>query len=267
MSRKPAVAGQFYPASVAKLTDQVESFIDKTADKEDVLGVVAPHAGYVYSGPVAGAVFSRVIPKKNYIILGPNHTGYGSQFSVMAGGSWAMPNGDAKINEELAQKIISSSKAFEKDADAHVREHSIEVQLPFIQYLGKDFQFVPIVVSLAECSVLKKLGKAIAGAVKDIKDDLVIIASSDMTHYESQKEAMAKDQKAIDAMLALDIDGLLGQVSKYDISMCGCAPAAVMISAVKELGATRAELVKYQTSGDTSGDYSAVVGYAGMIFS
>ncbi len=265
MSRQPVVAGQFYPSSTSQLRTMIEKMVDETAEKEDVIGLVSPHAGYVYSGPVAGAVISRVRFKDTFIILGPNHTGRGKPLSIMAQGKWQTPLGDVEIDSELAQHLLSITRHLQEDEAAHQYEHSIEVQLPFLQYFKPDIKIVPVTMSFASLDAYREIGREIAHAITDTKREAVIMASSDMTHYEPQDTAARKDRQAIDAILRLDEDELLQQVEKHNISMCGVAPVASLIAAARELGATAAELVKYQTSGDTSGDYSAVVGYAGII--
>ncbi|UCG53887.1 MAG: MEMO1 family protein [Dehalococcoidia bacterium] len=266
MIREAVVAGRFYPDSPVELREMIASMIDEMAMKEDIIGLVSPHAGYIYSGSVAGVTISRVRLKDTFIILGPNHTGMGKAFSIMTQGTWRTPLGDVEIDSELAGGIAGLSGYLEKDIDAHRYEHSIEVQLPFLQYFKKDFKLVPIVLAQADDSVYKEIGEAIAGAIKKIKREVIIIASSDMTHYESQALAKEKDKRAIEAMLALDEDELIEKVERLKISMCGYAPAISLITAAKALGAKRAELVRYQTSGDISGDYNSVVGYAGLIF-
>ncbi len=265
MSRQPVVAGQFYPASASQLRVMIEKMVDDTAEKEDVIGLVSPHAGYVYSGPVAGAVISRVKFKDTFIILGPNHTGRGKPLSIMTQGKWQTPLGDVEIDAELAQHLMSITHHLQEDVAAHQFEHSIEVQLPFLQYFKPDIKIVPITLSFAGIDVYKEIGKEIARATSDTGREVVLMASSDMTHYEPQDTAEKKDRQAIDAILRLDEDELFRRVEEQNITMCGVAPVASLIAAAKELGATSAELVKYQTSGDTSGDYSAVVGYAGII--
>lgn len=265
MKRNPAVAGQFYPLRAASIEKQVFEFIDKTAKKTNAIGIVSPHAGYIYSGPVAGSVYSKIELKPTYIILGPNHTGRGKQFSIMSEGTWVMPQGEVEIDSDLAKGLLRKSEFIEEDFLAHAYEHSIEVQLPFLQYFKEAFKFVPIIVSYAEGHIYQALGKEVAKVIKDSKKDVLIIASSDMTHYEAQEDARSKDMKAIEAILKLDEEELIKRVEEFDISMCGYAPVCVMLSAAKELGAKNAELVKYQTSGDTSGDYSSVVGYASII--
>ncbi len=265
MIRNPVVAGQFYPGSASQLKTMIESFVDEKVEKQEIIGLVSPHAGYVYSGPVAGAVISRIKFKDTFIIMGPSHTGRGKPFSIMTEGAWKTPLGEVEIDSELGKRILTASSYLREDHQAHQHEHSIEVQIPFLQYFKPDVRIVPIVLAHAGGSTYKEIGREIAAAVKELNREVVIIASSDMTHYEPQDSAKRKDNQAIDAILALDEDELLKRVSELDISMCGYAPTVSLITAAKELGAKGAELVKYQTSGDTSGDYSSVVGYAGII--
>jgi len=263
--RNPVVAGQFYPGSPGELSSMIEKMVDEEAGKEEVIGLISPHAGYVYSGMVAGATISRIKFKDTFIIIGPNHTGYGKPFSIMTAGIWKTPLGDIEIDSALAERILALSRYLEEDFEAHRAEHSIEVQLPFLQYFRPEIKLVPIIITHASGDVYREIGRAIAEATKEMNRETVIIASSDMTHYESAKAAREKDTRAIEAILDLDEDELLKRVREMDISMCGYAPAASLISAARELGATEAELVRYQNSGDVSGDYSAVVGYAGII--
>jgi len=265
MTRNPVVAGQFYPASPSQLKAMIEGLVDEKAVKEDVIGAVSPHAGYMYSGAVAGAVMSRIKLKDTAIIMGPNHTGMGKPLSIMTEGDWSTPLGKVKIDSELAKRILASSAYLQEDSAAHQFEHSLEVQVPFLQYFQSDIKIVPIVLSFATGSIYKQIGREIAQAIKDLNREVVIIASSDMTHYEPQESAQKKDNQAIAAILELSEDKLLARVEELDITMCGYAPTASLISAAKELGAREAELVRYQTSGDTTGDYSSVVGYAGII--
>ena len=265
MIRKPAQAGRFYMKDPEALREQVEKYIRMDIEKEDVLGIVAPHAGYFYSGKVAGAVYSKVNLPDTIIIIGPNHTGIGAEIAIMAKGEWEMPNGRVKIDSSLAEKLLSQAGGIaEEDEEAHLHEHSLEVQIPFIQYFKTEFTMVPICMRDNRVSTCRELGKAIARAIKS-EIPCLIVASSDMTHYESQKDAERKDKLAIDKILKLDSEGLLKTVMERDISMCGAGPAATMIFACKELGAKKSELVLYNTSAEASGDYSAVVGYAGII--
>ena len=199
--------------------------------------------------------------------MGPNHTGDGKPFGMRSAGAWRTPLGEVEVDKELAGAIRENCKYISDDELSHSREHSIEVQLPFLQFIQKAFRIVPIVISYADLDIYRLVGKAIAKSVKGLglEKDVTIIASSDMTHYESRRSAEQKDASAIDAILALDEERLAGEVARRDISMCGYAPAAIMIVAAKSLGASAARLVKYQTSGDATGDYSSVVGYAGIV--
>lgn len=269
MVRNPAAAGQFYSGSKESLAKEVRGLIDESARREDAIGVISPHAGYVYSGLVAGSTLSSIKSKPTYIILGPNHTGLGSQFSISVSDSWKTPLGEVSINKALSGKILKNCPDIKEDELAHIHEHSIEVQLPFLQILQKELTFVPIVISLGSLETYSNIGEGLAKSVKELKieKDITIIASSDMTHYEPHETAKVKDSKAIDAILKLDEKSLVERVEKFDISMCGFAPCAIMIVAAKRLGAASAHLIKYQTSGEISGDYSSVVGYAGIVIS
>ena len=265
MIRQAVAAGRFYPGSAAEIREMMAVLIDKTARKETVIGLLMPHAGYPYSGPVAGATISRVKFKETFIIMGPSHTGAGRPFSIMTEGAWRTPLGDVEIDSMLGKKLIATSDYLQEDKAAHLYEHAVEVQIPFLQYLKPDIKILPIILAYAPAEVYQTIGKDIAKAIKETKGKAVIIASGDMTHYEPQKIAEEKDNKAIEAMLKLDEDELTRRYQELDISMCAYGPAVSLITAAKELGATKAELVKYQTSGDATGDYSSVVGYAGII--
>jgi len=267
MIREPIVAGHFYPESPAILENQVKGFLDEKAKKEDVIGAIVPHAGYVYSGGVAGAVLSRIQAKDTFIILGPNHTGNGRPFSIMTEGSWRTPLGEVEINSILGKEILETSQHLEEDTIAHLYEHSIEVQVPFLQCIKPDVKIIPIMISHTSTTVYKDIGQKIAEAIKKTRSQVVILASSDMTHYESHESAMKKDKAAIDAILALKEDDLMRRVKEMHITMCGYAPAITLISAAKHLGAKNAILVRYQTSGDVSRDFANVVGYAGILIS
>ena len=266
MVREPVFAGAFYPASPKELKSMIQKMVDEKAEKQDVIGYYAPHAGYEYSGRLAGATVSRIIHKDTFVIMGPNHTGIGASFSIMTEGTWKTPLGEVEIDSKLAKKILAGSQYLEEDYVAHSREHSIEVQLPFIQYFKSDFKIVPIILQDAEADVYRNIAHSIAKAIKESGKEVVIVASGDMTHYESQKMAKTKDAKAVESMVKLEAKELLARVHEFHITMCGYATASVLIFAAKELGADKAELVKYQTSGDATGDMSSVVGYAGVIF-
>lgn len=264
--RSPAVAGQFYPANPNKLEEQVGSYLFDAAPPAGVIGAVMPHAGYIYSGAVAGETASHFTVPGRVIVLGPNHTGLGSAVSVYPTGSWQMPFGDVPIDEGLASRIIDSIGPAEPDRSAHMREHSIEVQLPFLYYRrGSEFAFVPITLAMLDERTCSRLGEGLAGVIRESGDDILIVASSDMTHYESQQSAKVKDTLAIERILDLDPEGLLDTVHARRISMCGVIPTAVMLFAAKAMGAAGARLIRYTTSGETSGDFDHVVGYAGIV--
>lgn len=265
--RKPAAAGRFYPADISDLTHQIESFIDKQAKKTEVIACILPHAGYMYSGRVAVQTVSSIKIKDRIILLGPNHTGQGPAFSIMTQGLWQTPLGDVKVDSVLAEKILAGSDDLEDDFVAHKDEHSLEVELPILQYFKKTVEIVPICLASHDPDSLKKIGEAITAAIKEskIEDSTLIIASSDMTHYESQDQADKEDKQAIQAILELDDDKFTAVVQRLNISMCGYAPVLVTMVSSKLLGAKKAELIKYQTSGDITGDYDRVVGYAGII--
>ena len=214
---------------------------------------------------MAGQVISKVEITDTIIILGPNHTGRGEPYSLMPEGIWETPLGNVEIDTDLANAILEKTSYLKDDTLAHAYEHSIEVQLPFLQYFKSDFRFVPISLSSYEGAALKSIGRELARTIKDSNRDVMIIASSDMTHYESHEQAKMKDEAAIGAILKLDVDGLMRKVDELNISMCGWMPTVTMLSCCKQLGAKKAHLVKYQTSGETTGDYTSVVGYAGII--
>jgi MEMO1 family protein len=263
--RSAAVAGRFYPGDPQTLLSDIQSFLSPQATTAPAVGCVVPHAGYIYSGHVAGAVFTRLELPQRFIILCPNHTGRGTPLSIMSRGSWQTPLRPASIDEELAAKLKRQFPLLSEDAEAHRAEHAIEVELPFLQALRTDFTFVPIAVGTGQFSVLEDLGLAIAGAIGPDSDRILIIASSDMNHYESDSITRVKDHKAIERILALDPAGLHEVVTQEKISMCGIGPTVVMLTAAKRLGATSAELIKYATSADVSGDRDMVVGYAGIV--
>jgi AmmeMemoRadiSam system protein B/AmmeMemoRadiSam system protein A len=265
MVRQPVVAGQFYPASPARLRDLIRGMVDDRAEKLDAVGLVLPHAGYAYSGPVVGAVLSRVRPKDTAVIICPNHTGRGKLFSIMTEGTWKTPLGEVEIDHELADRILDKSRYLEADAAAHAFEHAVEVQLPFLQYFMPGFKMVPVVLGQANGETYKEIGREIAAALRAVRRDAIVIASSDMTHYEAAESVRAKDAEAVQAILALDEDDLLKRVARFDITMCGYGPVVSMLAAARDLGAGRAELVRYQTSGDAGGDAASVVGYAGIM--
>jgi AmmeMemoRadiSam system protein B len=278
MIRQPAVAGTFYPREPRELLARVEQFLlegrtdnstDSTARSSSAQSVIAclvPHAGYVFSGGVAGAVFARIQIPKRIIILGPRHRPGGANFAINSEGAWETPLGRATIDSELARALKAACPLLVKDDVAHRREHSLEVQLPFLQSLSKEFQFVPIAIGTLNFDELEKLGHALARVISKSAEPVLIVASSDMNHYESEKITHVKDHQAIDQMLALNPRGLHETVRREGITMCGCGPAVSALTAAIDLGASRAELVRYTTSADVLDDRDDVVGYAGMLF-
>jgi AmmeMemoRadiSam system protein B len=264
--RKPAVAGQFYPSGTKDLRVMISSFVDESAQKIDVLGCILPHAGYIYSGKVAACTISGVKIKDTVVILGPNHTGQGATFSIMPQGAWQTPLGNLEINSQLAGLFLDKSGYLEADSLAHLDEHSLEVELPILQYFRNDFKIVPIAIKSDDLSELNAVGQELATVVieNDLSSSVMFIASSDLTHYEPQASAEKKDALAIEAILDLDENKLEAVIDKFEISMCGFAPIAILIKVAKLLGAKRGRLIKYQTSGDVNGDKSSVVGYAGI---
>ena len=267
MLRMPEVAGQFYPGKAVELRELLDKIVDKKSKKINCLGCMLPHAGYAYSGLVAAETISRVKVANTCIIIGPNHTGLGGQFSIMKEGSWNLPFGDVKINSNLAEKFIENCGLLEVDNIAHEREHSLEVIVPFLQYLNPKVEIVPIVASVGNLDNYRDIGQRLAAVVKSegIQKDVLFIASSDMTHYEDDKIVRKKDNLAIEAILELNEEKLLVCLKMNKISMCGFVPVSIMLSYSKSLGAQKAQLIKYETSGDTTGDFSSVVGYAGVI--
>ncbi len=264
MLREPAVAGRFYPADPETLRRDVISYLS-TGESAPALGCIVPHAGYIYSGEVAGAVFGRVSIPPRCVVLCPNHTGQGRPLAIMKDGGWKTPLGDLPIDTEFAGSLLQTFPALVEDSAAHQDEHAIEVQLPFLQVLRGDVTFIPIAVGTGQLFLLEQLGEALAAVIARFTPPTLIIASSDMNHYEDDATTRVKDGKAIATILALDAPGLHKTVMSESISMCGFGPSVAMLTACGRLGAKRAELVRYATSGDVSGDRAMVVGYAGII--
>jgi len=268
--RKPAVAGAFYPAQKDALEDQLDYLLSKAdvSASRNAVAFVCPHAGYNYSGKTAAYSYSRLreIGKgATFIIIGPNHQGIGPEVSVYPEGVWETPLGSARIDSDLAQMIFDSEMV--KDGSAHLYEHSIEVQVPFLQRLfGPDVSFVPVCMLNQSAAVAKEVGKRIAAAIRKSKKKVIIIASSDFSHYVPKAEAERKDRMAIDAIEALDEAKLYHTVAKNQITMCGYGPIAATMVAAKSLGAKRGKLLSYTTSAETTGDEDAVVGYAAIEF-
>jgi MEMO1 family protein len=266
MIRPPAVAGRFYPSNAEELSGQIARCVAADAPKIAARACVVPHAGYMYSGHVAGAVYAALQIPPRCILLGPRHFPRGEAFAILAEGSWRTPFGNARIDSELAIECMRACPRLRDDFVAHEREHSLEVQIPFLQQLVPDFQFVPIVLGVDRFPVLEELGHAIAQVVSaHAPERVLVIASTDMNHYENDAITRVKDERAIARILALDARGLYDTVRNEGISMCGYAATTAMLVAMLDLGATNVELVRYATSGDITGDRDEVVGYAGLI--
>lgn len=267
MIRHPAVAGSFYSGDATRLRSDIEGYITKDCEKQAVLGVLSPHAGYMYSGCVAGNLYSRIKIPDTVVILAPNHTGYGVPYSIWSDGSWRTPLGDVGVNQNVVDELVRVCSLIEKDKEAHLYEHAAEVQIPFIQYFNPCIKIVVMVVSSRNIADLKNIGKSLSLVLQRLCPDALVVASSDMTHYETQAIANMKDKIAINEILALNEDNLYNKVHNMHITMCGIYPAVIMLVCSKERGAKKAELVRYETSGDITGDYNQVVGYAGITIS
>ncbi len=261
--RDARVAGQFYPSQKGALISFLSENIDLSSQRRKVKTVIMPHAGYVYSGKTAALTISEVVVPDTVILIGPNHTGYGTAFSLMRSGKWHFPFGEVDIEESLADELLKTSSLLEEDDEAHEYEHSLEVEIPFLYFLNNNVKIVPLTVASLNLKKCKKVGEAIAQCI--IGKDVLLVASTDMTHYESQASAEKKDKEAIDAILKLDEDSLSATVSRLNISMCGYIPVYISLVAAKICGAKSAKLIDYRTSGDAFGDYERVVGYAGII--
>lgn len=266
MIRQPAVAGRFYPADLRELERHVRQFVGVGAEARVVPACMVPHAGYVFSGRVAGAVYARLVLPKRIIVIGPRHRPRGADLAINTEGAWQTPLGPAQIDSQLARALVGACPHLIEDELAHRNEHSLEVQLPFLQVLAGDFRFVPIAIGTLDFSELSDLGHALAKVISAAGEPVLLIASSDMNHYEPEDVTRAKDRLAIDQLLALNPRGLLDAVRHKHITMCGCGPAVATLTAALDLGVTSAELVRYATSAEILGDRDDVVGYAGMIF-
>lgn len=269
MLRLPAVAGRFYPSDPAELSSLIGQYTkaEPGTNQVEVKACLVPHAGYRYSGHIAGAVFSKISLPHKIVILGVRHFPRGQSAAILSSGAWRTPLGDVPIDEHLAQSIVKACPLLREDSIAHSAEHSLEVQLPFLQELVPGFLFVPIALGTIRFDELVAVGHAIGQVFARRKDKVLLLTTSDLNHYEDDVTTRAKDAKAIEKLLSLDARGLYDTCRNEGISMCGLGPAVAMLTGLSALGATRADLVRYATSGDTSGDRSSVVGYAGLIFS
>lgn len=268
-TRSPAVAGTFYEGSPEGLRAQVEACFaanPPAAARERFIGAVVPHAGLMYSGHVAAAFYAAAELPRRFVILCPNHTGVGHFAAINREGAWRTPLGDVSIDTPLAAALMEATPLLSVDEKAHAREHSLEVQLPFLQrLLGDDFTFVPICLGAHRYDYAEEIGHAIAEVIRGASEPIAILASSDLNHYEDQETTLRKDQLAIDEMLKLRPHELWRVVDDFDVSMCGFIPTTAMLAAANELGATKAKLLKHATSGDINRDYAHVVGYAAVM--
>jgi MEMO1 family protein len=269
MLRLPAVAGRFYPSDPKELESVVRKCVQisvSTVSRASVKACLVPHAGYIYSGVVTGAVLSRIVVPQKILILGVRHFPRGQQMAILSDGAWRTPLGDAAIDGELAGALRKVCPTLREDSVAHSAEHSLEVQLPFLQVLAPGFRFVPIALGSVRFEDLVALGEGIGQMLADAREPVLLLATSDLNHYEDDVTTRVKDHKAIERLLALDARGLFDICRDEEISMCGLGPAVAMLTALQGLGAKSGNLVRYATSADASGDTSAVVGYAGMSF-
>jgi AmmeMemoRadiSam system protein B len=265
MNRPSAVAGKFYPDQAEALWKQVRGFDNAKNTRQNAIAAMCPHAGLIYSGAVAAQVYSSISIPETFILIGPNHTGLGEKISISAEGTWEIPSANIEIDRELAETLLDKLPAASTNPEAHTYEHSLEVQLPFIKHNAPQAKIVPITVKGITHDDIGLTAKAIAEVIQETQKKVMIIASSDMSHFLSEDDARALDQLAIDKVLGLNPDGLVQTVQEKNISMCGYIPTAIMLHAALQLGAKEAELLRYATSGETSGDYTSVVGYAAIV--
>ena len=262
--RSPAVAGQFYPRNPEGLKRELDRLFSMVAKEElQALGAVVPHAGYVYSGPVAAEVYARLPQRDTYVIIGPNHHGLGAPVALSKE-SWRTPLGAVEADSEIADALAGT--IIDQDETAHLHEHSIEVQLPFLQAQFSGFKILAVAMGLQDEQTAVEVGVALGNAIRDLKRDCSVIASSDFTHYEPQEMARKVDANLIEAILRMDIDELYRRIYKYDATACGYGPIAAAITASRIMGASSGKLLRYATSGDITGDYSQVVGYGAIAF-
>jgi MEMO1 family protein len=268
MVRPPAVAGRFYTDDAKELRQLVQSFCapESAEPRRRAIACLVPHAGYRYSGAVAGSVYARLELPRQILLVGPRHFPRGAAQAILSEGAWETPLGLAEIDPTLATELKRACPALVEDAVAHAQEHALEVQLPFLQVLRGDLLMVPIALGPVDFAALEALGHAIADVLSRRPEPVLLVASSDMNHYESDAITRSKDRLALERILALDPRGLYDTVRKESISMCGMGPAVSVLTAALQLGATRAELIRYATSADANGDRDEVVGYAGVIF-
>jgi AmmeMemoRadiSam system protein B len=263
--RSPAVAGTFYAGEPGALRRDVRSHLSPAGRAEPVFGAIVPHAGYVYSGPVAGAVYARIAVPRTVIILCPNHTGRGAPASVDPSDAWRTPLGDVPVDHRLARRLLELSPSLMMDGLAHSKEHSLEVQLPFLQVLRPEVSFVAVCLGAPDLDLCREVGRALATLTAEEKEPPLLLASSDMNHYESREIGRRKDSKALARIEALDPEGLFRTVLSENITMCGFLPATALLFAARESGISSVSVVARRDSGDETGETDSVVGYAGVI--
>lgn len=269
ITRSPTVSGRFYPGDNNSLRTTIQDLTGTLPEqKQSVLAAVSPHAGYVYSGSVAADTIGRIKIPKNVILLGPNHTGKGKPIALSTA-TWDMPMGPVPVNWDLARAIRDASDVIEEDELAHQYEHSLEVQLPFLQMAQPELSIVPIAISHVSYQILEKISLSIAGVIKQSgqKNDILMVASSDMTHYEPRIDAEKKDHFVLKKLAEMNPELLYRSVTENHISMCGIMSVTVALLVSLQLGATKTELIRYTDSGEVSGDIDQVVGYAGVLIS
>ncbi len=269
MLRVPAVAGQFYPDNPKKLSAVIEQYTKREnpeQPKVKVRACLVPHAGYMFSGAVAGAVFARISLPKRILLLGVRHYPQGEPLAIISEGAWRTPLGDVPVETPLALKLEKECPGLREDSVAHACEHSLEVELPFLQVLAPGFSFVPIAVGTLRYDELREMGEGIARVLAESPEEILIVTSSDMNHYEDDETTRQKDEKAIEQLLRVDPQALYDVCRQEQISMCGLGPAVIMLTAMNRLGVEKAELVCHATSGDINKKRHEVVGYAGMTF-
>jgi AmmeMemoRadiSam system protein B len=269
MLRLPAVSGRFYPSDPTQLTALIREYTtaDNTVMPVHAKACLVPHAGYVYSGHVAGAVYARIAIPKKILILGVRHYPRGENAAILSSGAWRTPLGDAAIDEALAGALRDACPLLREDSVAHSSEHSLEVQIPFLQVLQQGFTFVPVALGTVRFEDLVAIGEALGQVLAASTEQILLVTTSDLNHYENDATTRVKDRKAIERILALDARGLYDTCRNEAISMCGLGPTVALLTALQSMGSAKPELVRYATSGDVSGDFDGVVGYAGMIFS
>lgn len=279
MKRKPAVAGYFYESDEDLLKERINWCYNhpvgpgriptKLGNKRSIKGLISPHAGYEFSGPVAAFSYLELAEDglpETVLILCPNHTGMGSGLSTMTQGSWITPLGEVPIDTQFARELVNKYPLLDDEPSAHIREHSCEVQLPFLQELGQDFKLVPICMMMQDLETSQELGRAIASTVDELERDLVVIASTDFTHQMPHEVAEAQDAKVLEAIETFDEEEMIKRIITNNVTMCGYGPVATTMAASKAMGARDVGILKYATSGDTSGNYASVVGYGSVVF-